>query len=64
MQRVTGEITRMEALVDGLRMRSADQSTGPDRRPDRPRPTQPPMPACRTPANRRPAATTQRDRPP
>jgi hypothetical protein len=36
MQRVTGEITRMETLVDGLRMRSADQSTGPERRPDPP----------------------------
>ena len=34
MQRVTGEITRMETLVDGLRMRPAGQSTGPDRRPD------------------------------
>jgi hypothetical protein len=33
-QRVTGEITRMETLVDGLRMRSAGQSTEPDRRPD------------------------------
>ena len=30
--------------------------------PIRPRPTRPPMPACRTPANRRPATTTQRDR--
>ena len=40
MQRVTGEITRMETLVDGLR-----------------------MPACRPPANRRPAATTQRNWP-
>jgi hypothetical protein len=36
MQRVTGEITRMETLVDGLRIRSAGQSTGPDRRPDPP----------------------------
>jgi hypothetical protein len=36
MQRVAGEITRMEPLVDGLRMRSAGQSTGPDRRPDPP----------------------------
>ena len=35
-QRVTGEITRMETLVDGLRMRSAGQSTEPDRRPDPP----------------------------
>jgi signal transduction histidine kinase len=36
MQRVTGEITRMETLVDSLRVRSAGQSTGPDRRPDPP----------------------------
>jgi hypothetical protein len=34
MQRVTGEITRMETVIDGPRMRSAGQSTGPDRRPD------------------------------
>jgi len=33
-QWVTGEISRMETLVDGLRMRSAGQSTEPDRRPD------------------------------
>jgi hypothetical protein len=32
MQRVTGEITRMETLVDGLRMRPAGQSPGPDTR--------------------------------
>jgi len=32
MQRVTGEITRMETLVDGLRMRPAGHSTGPDTR--------------------------------
>jgi hypothetical protein len=32
MQRVTGEITRMETLIDGLRMRSAGQSTGLDTR--------------------------------
>jgi hypothetical protein len=36
MQRVTGEITRMETLVDGLRMGPAGQSTGPDRRPEPP----------------------------
>jgi hypothetical protein len=36
MQQVTGEITRMESLVDGLRMRSAGQSTEPDRRADPP----------------------------
>jgi hypothetical protein len=29
MERVTGEITRMETLLEGLRTRSADQSTGP-----------------------------------
>jgi len=34
VQRVTGEITRMETLVEGLHMRSAGESTGPDRRPD------------------------------
>ena len=62
MQRVTGEIGRMETLVDGLRTCPAS----PPHRiagPIRPRPTQPPMPARRTPANRRPAATRQRDRP-
>ena len=36
MQRVTGEITRMETLVDGLRMCPAGQSTGPDRLPEPP----------------------------
>ena len=33
LQRVTGEITRMETLVERLRMRSAGESTGPDREP-------------------------------
>jgi hypothetical protein len=33
LQRVTGEITRMETLVERLRMRSAGESTGPDRGP-------------------------------
>jgi hypothetical protein len=33
LQRVTREITRMESLVERLRMRSADESTGPDRGP-------------------------------
>jgi hypothetical protein len=33
MQRVAGEITRMDTLVEALRMRSAGESTGPDRRP-------------------------------
>ncbi|MGH3177197.1 MAG: hypothetical protein ACRDPF_25415 [Streptosporangiaceae bacterium] len=36
MQRVTGEVTQMETLVDGLRMGSAGQSTGSDRRSDPP----------------------------
>jgi hypothetical protein len=34
LQRVTGEITRMETLVEGLRMRSAGDSTGPPARED------------------------------
>ena len=55
MQRVTGEITRMETLVDGLRMRSAGQSTGPDRRPDPPA-TDPAAPA-RPPDTRQPPAS-------
>src|ERR1700750_71716 len=33
LQRATGEITRMETLVKRLRMRSAGESTGPDRGP-------------------------------
>jgi hypothetical protein len=33
LHRVTGEITRMETLAEGLHMRSADESTGPDCRP-------------------------------
>jgi signal transduction histidine kinase len=36
LHRVTGEITRMETLVEGLHMRSAGESTGLDRRPDPP----------------------------
>ena len=36
LERITGEITRMETLVEGLRMRSAGESTGPDRRPGPP----------------------------
>jgi hypothetical protein len=36
LQRVTGEITRMETLVEGLRTCSAGASTGPDRRPGPP----------------------------
>jgi hypothetical protein len=33
LQRVTGEITRMETLVEPLRMRSASESAGPNRGP-------------------------------
>ena len=55
MQRVTGEITRMETLVDGLRMRPADQSNGPARRPDPPA-TDPAAPA-RLPTTRQPPAS-------
>ena len=36
LQRVIDEITRMETLAEGLHMRSASESTGPDRRPDPP----------------------------
>jgi hypothetical protein len=36
LRRVTDEITRMETLVEGLRMLSAGESTVPDRRPDPP----------------------------
>jgi len=36
LQRVIDEITRMETLAEGLHMRSASGSTGPDRRPDPP----------------------------
>jgi len=36
LQRVTGDITRMDTLIEGLRIRSAGESTGPDRRPDPP----------------------------
>jgi hypothetical protein len=47
MHRVTGEITRMETLVEGLRTRSAAESAGPDRRPGpaRDRPGRPYPPA-------------------
>ena len=34
LQRVTGEITRMETVVEGLRMRPTGEPTGPGRRPD------------------------------
>jgi len=50
LQRVTGEITRMETLVEGLRTRTAGQSTGPDRRPGPPAAG---LPACRTPQTTR-----------
>src|SRR5207248_6299636 len=33
LQRVTHEITRMETAVEGLRIRTAGEPTGPDRRP-------------------------------
>jgi signal transduction histidine kinase len=36
LQRVTDEITRMEALVEGLHRRSTSESAGPDRRTDPP----------------------------
>ena len=63
LQRVTGEIPRMETLVERLRMRSAGESTGPDRGPG-PIATDPAAHArLPAPANRRPVATTQRDRP-
>ncbi len=34
LQRVTAEITQMETLIEGLRIRSAGEPAGPDRRPD------------------------------
>ena len=55
MQRVTGEITRMETLVDGLRMRPADQSNGPARRPDPP--ATDPAAHARLPTTRQPPAS-------
>ncbi len=36
LHRVTDEITRMETLAEGLHMRSAGESTGPDRQPGPP----------------------------
>jgi hypothetical protein len=54
MQRVTGEITRMETLVDGLRMGPAGQSTGPDRRPEPP--ATDPAAHARLPDTRKPPA--------
>jgi hypothetical protein len=55
MQRVTGEITRMETLVDGLRMRPADQSTGLARRSDPP--ATDPAAHARLPDTRQPPAS-------
>jgi signal transduction histidine kinase len=56
VQRVTDEITRMETLVERLRMRSADLSTGPDRRPDPP--ATDPAAHARPQNNRKPLAST------
>jgi hypothetical protein len=55
LQRVTGEITRMETLVEGLRMRSAGDSTGPDRRPGPP--ATDPAARARLPDTRKPPAS-------
>ena len=55
LQRVTGEITRMETVVEGLRMRSTGEPTGPDRRPD-PTATDPAAHA-RLPDTRKPPAS-------
>lgn len=55
MQRVTGEITRMETLAGGLRTRSAGQPTGPDRRPDPP--ATDPAAHARPPDTRQPPAS-------
>jgi hypothetical protein len=55
LHRVTGEITRMETLVEGLRTRSAAESTGPDRRPGRP--ATDPAAHVRLPDTRKPPAS-------
>jgi signal transduction histidine kinase len=55
LERVTGEITRMETLVKGLRMRSAGESTGPDRRPGPP--ATDPAAHARLPDTRKPPAS-------
>ena len=55
LQRVTGEIPRMETVVEGLRMRSTGEPTGPDRRPG-PTTTDPAAHA-RLPDTRRPPAS-------
>ena len=55
LQRVTGEITRLETVVEGLCMRSTGEPTGPDRRPD-PTATDPAAHA-RLPDTRKPPAS-------
>ena len=55
MHRVTGEITRMDTLVEGLRMPSAGESTGPDRRPGPP--ATDPAAHTRLPDTRKPPAS-------
>ena len=55
LQRVIDEITRMETLAEGLHVRSASESTRPDRRPDPPATD----PAAYAPAGQ-PHATGQR----
>ena len=55
LQRVTGEITRMETLIEGLRMHSAGQPTGPDRRPGPP--AADPAAHARLPESRKPPAS-------
>jgi len=55
LQRATGEITRMETLVEGLHTRSAGESTGPDRRPDPP--ATDPAAYARLPDTRQPPAS-------
>jgi hypothetical protein len=55
LQRVTGEITRMETLVEGMRMRAAGQSTGPDHRPGPP--AADPAAHARLPDTRKPPAS-------
>jgi hypothetical protein len=54
LQRVTGEITRMETAVEGLRIRTAGEPTGPDRRPG---PTATDPAHARLPDTRKPPAS-------
>ncbi len=56
LQRVTGEISRMDTLVECLRMRSAGECTGPDRRPDPP--ATDPAAHARAPDTRKPPASS------